>query len=99
MIYVQVNLFSISDLPAGVNLSGAANVAIGFRFLEGHALSCPIILGPDGAAPPFKTQIISTGHFGSALKNERPYGFVTIRLSRTTMTPRSVFVRIKRPTP
>jgi hypothetical protein len=27
-------------------------------------------------------QIIFTGHFGSACRNARPYGFVTIRLSR-----------------
>ena len=44
-------------------------------------------------------QIISTGHFGSARKNARPYGFVTIRLSKITMMPRSVCVRIRRPTP
>ena len=34
--------------------------------------------------PLYKT---STGHFGSALIKARPYGFVTIRLSRITMMP------------
>jgi len=29
----------------------------------------------------------------------RPYGLVTIRLSKITMMPRSVLVRIRRPTP
>src|SRR5215831_8974185 len=42
---------------------------------------------------------ISTGHSGSACMKARPYGLVTIRLSRMTIMPQSLLVRIKRPTP
>src|SRR5438477_9687543 len=66
-----------------------------------HRQHLPMRAWPDGLVPNCREelQIISTGHFGSACMNARPYGLVTMRLSRITMMPLSLFVRIRRPTP
>jgi hypothetical protein len=82
-----------SLLDSGVKWCGAAWAQLS-RIASSYRFAFRPRSGKSGA-----TQTISTGHFGSACMKARPQGVVTIRLSRITTIPRSVFVRIKRPTP
>src|SRR2546425_5369130 len=68
-------------------------------FLRPHVPFHRRNLGQRGVYVQENIYIISTGHFGSACMKARPYGLVTMRLSRMTMMPWSLLVRIKRPTP
>src|SRR5205807_6758207 len=47
----------------------------------------------------FRFQTTSMGQAGRASRKAFPYCFAKMRLSRTTMMPVSVFVRMRRPTP
>src|SRR5947208_15041171 len=71
----------------------------------GHVRLCPtsVRFVKPNRPPPNGNQLlcytISSGHFGSACINPRPYGFLTVRLSRITTMPLALSVLIDRPAP